>query len=35
MPRTNLVFGDIEGKRDALRVECTKRLITKTAAMAT
>jgi hypothetical protein len=24
MPRTNLIFGDIEGKLDVLRVECTK-----------
>jgi hypothetical protein len=24
MPRTYLVFGDIEGKLDVLRVECTK-----------
>jgi len=24
MPRTYLVFGDIEGKFDVLRVECTK-----------
>jgi hypothetical protein len=24
MPRTHLVFGDIEGKLDVLRVECTK-----------
>jgi hypothetical protein len=23
MPRTYLVFGDIEGKLDVLRVECT------------
>ena len=22
MPRTNLIFGDIEGKLDVLRVEC-------------
>ena len=24
MPRTYLIFGDIEGKLDVLRVECTK-----------
>jgi hypothetical protein len=24
MPRTYLVFGDIEGKLDVLRVECSK-----------
>ena len=24
MPRTNLIFGDIEGKLDVLRGECTK-----------
>ena len=24
MPRTYLVFGDIEGKLDVLRIECTK-----------
>jgi hypothetical protein len=24
MPRTYLVFGDIQGKLDVLRVECTK-----------
>jgi hypothetical protein len=24
MPRTYLVFGDIEGELDVLRVECTK-----------
>jgi hypothetical protein len=24
MPRTYLVFGDIEGKLDVFRVECTK-----------
>jgi hypothetical protein len=24
MPRTYLVFGDIEGNLDVLRVECTK-----------
>jgi hypothetical protein len=24
MPRTNLIFGDIEGKLDVLRVGCTK-----------
>ena len=25
MPRTYLIFGDIEGKLDVLRVECTNR----------
>jgi hypothetical protein len=25
LPRTYLVFGDIEGKLDTLRVECTRR----------
>jgi hypothetical protein len=25
MPRTYLIFGDIEGKLDVLRVECAKR----------
>ena len=24
MPRTYLIFGDIEGRLDVLRVECTK-----------
>ena len=45
MPRTYLIFGDIEGKLDVLRVECSKcgrkghyqvhKLIAKTAVRAT